>query len=409
MKFCLIGEKLSHSYSKEIHEYLGLDYTLKEIVRCGVGDFVTNSSYKGFNVTIPYKKDVIPYLDQVSSVAKEIGAVNTVVNKNGKLYGYNTDVGGILYTLERKGVNLSGKRVLILGTGGASKAVEYVCKTQGANYTFVSRNGDVNYQNCYDIKGVEVIINATPVGMYPLIDECPVNLEKFDRLQCVIDLIYNPQKTLLIKKAEELNLICSNGLPMLVEQALLAQDIWLDKKHLPSLTEEIILKLSGDKLNLALIGMPGAGKTTVGKELAVKLNKKFIDLDEEIKSSIGKSPAEIILSDGEERFREIETQVLKNVLLNSNAVISLGGGAVIKQENRRLLGLNAITVYIKRDLSSLGLENRPISKDKGVEKLFAERKPYYESADIWVDNNGAINDTLKEIVLKYEATRSKWT
>ncbi len=409
MKFCLIGEKLGHSYSKEIHEFTGLDYALKEIVRCGVGDFVVNSNYKGFNVTIPYKKDVIPFLDQVSLVAKEIGAVNTVVNKNGKLYGFNTDVDGILYTLKRKGVTLSDKKVLILGTGGASKAVEYVCKTQRANYIFVSRNGEINYQNCYDIKGVEVIFNATPVGMYPHVDDCPVDLDKFKSLKCVIDLIYNPQKTMLIKKAEELNLVCSNGLPMLVEQALSSQDIWLDKKHDDCQTEEIISKLSQDKLNVALWGMPGVGKTTVGKLLAKKLNKQFIDLDEEITAFSGKTPSEIILTSGEQVFREIETKVLKTVTLKSGAVISLGGGAVIKEENRRLLALNAITVYVKRELSSLGLENRPITKDKGVEKLFEERSKYYQTADVSVDNNGNVEDTVKEIVKKYEITRFKWT
>lgn len=409
MKFCLIGEKLSHSYSKEIHNLCGLDYSLKEIVRCGVQDFVQNSSFQGFNVTIPYKKDVVPFLDEVSKEVIEMGAVNTVLNKNGKLYGFNTDVAGIGYTLKRKGVNLSGKRVLILGTGGASKAVEYVCKKQGANYFFVSRNGEVNYQNCYDIKEVNVIVNATPVGMYPLVDQTPIDLSEFDSLQFVFDLIYNPQKTLLIKQAEKLNIVSSNGLPMLVEQALCAQDIWLSKTHTESETEAIISKISGDKLNIALTGMPGCGKSTIGKLLAEKLNKEFIDLDEEIALDAGKSPFEIITEYGEKEFRRIETEVLKKVSLKTGAIIALGGGAIISEENRRVLSLNAITVYVKRDLALLESKGRPLSQKIGVQKLFEDRKPLYETVDITIDNDKSVETAVKEIVNSYEITRSKWS
>ena len=308
MKFCLIGEKLSHSYSKEIHNLCGLDYSLKEIVRCGVGDFVSNSNYQGFNVTIPYKKDVLPFLDGVSNEVKEIGAVNTVAVKNGKRLGYNTDVNGILYTLKRKGVSLNGKNVLVLGTGGASKAVQYAIKIENANYFLVSRSGEVNYENCYNLKGVKVIINATPVGMFPNCQDCPIDLERFDGLEFVFDLIYNPQKTMLIKKAEELNIPCCNGLAMLVEQALSAQDIWLNKTHSHELTEEIISKLSEDKLSVALTGMPGCGKTTLGKLVAQNLGKEFIDLDVEITNYAKKTPSKIINELGEKEFRKIETE-----------------------------------------------------------------------------------------------------
>lgn len=409
MKFCLIGEKLSHSYSKEIHNLCGLDYSLKEIVRCGVGDFVTNSSYQGFNVTIPYKKDVLPFLDELSSEAIKIGAVNTVVNKNGKLIGFNTDVNGIIYTLKRKGVTLGGKTVLVLGTGGASKAVEYVLKSEGANYFLVSRSGEVNYENCYGIKGVEIIINATPVGMYPDVQNSPVDLEKFNGLQFVFDLIYNPQKTMLIKKAEELGISCSNGLPMLVEQALSAEDIWLDKTHSEDLTEDIISRLSNDKLNIALTGMPGCGKSTIGKLVAQNLGKEFIDLDVEITKYAKKTPSKIINDLGELEFRKIETKVLEQVCLKTGVVIALGGGAFISDENRKLLSLNAVTVYVKRDISLLETEGRPLSKTLGVENLFKKRKPLYETADIWVDNNGDIDSAVKEIINNYENTRSKWT
>ncbi len=409
MKFCLIGEKLSHSYSKEIHNLCGIDYSLKEIVRCGVGDFVCSSSFDGFNVTIPYKKDVIPFLDGVSNEVKEIGAVNTVANKNGKRIGYNTDVNGILYTLKRKGVSLKGKNVLVLGTGGASKAVEYVIKNENANCVLVSRSGDINYENCYNVKDVKVIINATPVGTFPNFQDCPINLEKFKGLEFVFDLVYNPQKTMLIKKAEELGILCSNGLPMLVEQALSAQDIWLDKTHSVDLTEEIISRLSNDKLNIALTGMPGCGKTTLGKLVAQNLGKEFIDLDVEITKYAKKTPQEIINELGEKEFRKIETEVLKTVLLKTGAVIALGGGAFISNENRELLSHNAVTVYIKRDLELLKTFGRPLSKAVGVKKLFEEREVFYNTADFSVDNNGDINLAVKEILVKYENTRSKWS
>lgn len=409
MKFCLIGEKLSHSYSKEIHNFCGLDYTLKEIVRCGVQDFVQNSSYHGFNVTIPYKKDVLPFLNEVSSEAKAIGAVNTVLNKNGKLYGFNTDVDGIEYTFKRKGINLSLKKVLILGTGGASKAVEFVCKKYGAECILVSRSGEINYQNCYDIKGVNVIVNATPVGMYPLTNETPIDLSKFNNLEFVFDLIYNPQKTLLIKQAEKLNISYSNGLPMLVEQALKAQDIWLSKTHSDRDTEEIISKLSGDKLNIALMGMPGCGKSTVGRVLADYMGKEFIDLDEEITLYKGKTPSEIIAELGEKEFRDIETKVLNKVAIKSGVVIALGGGAVIKEENRRLLSLNSVTVYLKRDLALLEKKNRPLSNSVGVDELYKQRKEFYETADIVVDNDKSVDKCVKEIANSYEIARNKWS
>ena len=409
MKFCLIGEKLSHSYSKEIHNLCGIDYSLKEIVRCGVGDFVCGSSFDGFNVTIPYKKEVIPFLDGVSNEVKEIGAVNTVANKNGKRIGYNTDVNGILYTLKRKGVSVKDKNVLVLGTGGASKAVEYVIKNQNGNCILVSRSGDINYENCYNVKAVKVIINATPVGTFPNVQDCPIDLEKFKGLEFVFDLVYNPQKTTLIKKAEELNIPCSNGLPMLVEQALSAEDIWLDKTHSKALTEEIISRLSNDKLNIALTGMPGCGKSTIGNILSKKLNKTFIDLDVEISNYAKKTPQEIINELGESEFRKIETEVLKKVLLNTGTVIALGGGAFISEENRELLSHSAVTVYVKRDLELLKTCGRPLSKTIGVKKLFEEREVFYNTADFSVDNNGDINLAVKEIIVKYENTRSKWT
>ena len=410
MKYCLLGEKLSHSYSKEIHEYLGLNYSLKEVSPCMIGDFAYSNEYCGYNVTIPYKKVIMNFLDEISDDARSIGAVNTVVIKNGKRYGYNTDVLGLNYTLLRKGNSLSGKTVMVLGTGGASNAVRYVCEKSGAReIIIVGRTSPVNYQNCYEKTGVQVIFNATPVGMYPNVSESPIDLSKFKNLEAVIDLIYNPQKTELIKQAEELKIVNSNGLPMLVEQALCAEDLWLDKTHDNKLTEEVIAKISKDKLNVCLWGMPSCGKSTLGKLVAKELNREFFDLDEEIYKSTGKTPSEIINSEGEKVFRDIETKVLKQTVIKSRAVISLGGGAVIKEENRSIIKNNSVSVYVKRELCSLVTDGRPLSVAKGVETLYNERKSFYETADITVENNGDITVAVKEIIKQYETTCFEWS
>lgn len=403
MKYCLLGEKLSHSFSKEIHTKLGLDYSLREVSPCMIGDFALSREFAGYNVTIPYKKTITSFLDGVSNEVKSIGAVNTVKIKDGKSYGYNTDVLGFLYTVKRKGVNLSGKTVMVLGTGGASNAVKYGLEKENAKeIIIVGRNSEINYQNCYDKTEVEIIINATPVGTSPDFESKPIDLSKFSKLIAVFDLIYNPQKTALLKQAESLGLIYSNGLPMLVEQALCAQDIWLDKTHGFEVTEKLIEEISKKQLNICLVGMPSCGKSTIGKELSKALNREFIDLDNEIFVQTKKTPAEIIKESGEEYFREIETKILKQVICNLNAVISLGGGAFISEKNRELISQNAISVYIKRDLSLLETGGRPLSLEKGVETLYNERKEFYETASLTVENNGDITCAIKELIKKYE-------
>lgn len=403
MKYCLLGEKLSHSFSREIHSSLGLDYTLKEVSPCMIGDFALSREFAGYNVTIPYKKTIINYLDWVSSEAKSIGAVNTVKIVDGKAYGYNTDVLGFLYTVKRKGISLKDKTVMVLGTGGASNAVKYVLESENAKeIIIVGRNSTVNYQNCYDYSKTQIIINATPVGTSPDFESKPIDLSKFSSLVAVFDLIYNPQKTALMKQAESLGLIYSNGLPMLIEQALCAQDIWLDKTHDNSLTEKILNDIAKQKLNICLTGMPSSGKSTIGKLLAKELNREFIDLDDEIFMAKNKTPAEIINENGEEFFRKIETEVLKKVLAKSGAVISLGGGAFISEKNRELISQNAISVYIKRDLSLLETGGRPLSLKKGVETLYNERKAFYETANFTIENNGEIETAVKEIINVYE-------
>ena len=399
MKYCLVGEKLGHSYSKIIHEKMGYNYTLNEVSKQDICKFFTSNDYAGFNITIPYKIEILPYLYYISKSAKLIGAVNTVKNIDGKLYGYNTDIGGMKYMLSRKGISLKDKVVMILGTGGTSNTCQTLCQEEGAKkIIIVGRNSKVNYSNCYDYLETQIIINTTPVGMSPNYDACPINLEKFSNLIGVFDCIYNPLNTLLIQNAKKLNLVCDTGLSMLVKQALLAQDIWSNNSHSDTLVEEIIKDLKKKTSNIVLIGMPSCGKSTIGKIIAEKFSLPFVDSDTEIEKVYGKSPKQIIEENGEEYFRDIESKVIKNITSTVGQVISVGGGAVIKQENQINLKRNGQVVYIKRNLELLNTENRPLSATKGLQTLYNERKEIYNSlADYIVENNTEIENTIRKL------------
>lgn len=410
MKYCLIGEKLGHSYSREIHEATGLSYELTEVSKDALSNFFKNNKYDGFNVTIPYKKDVIPFMTGISDVAELSGAVNTVINKNGRFYGYNTDVDGMKYMITRKGVCLKGKHVLILGSGGTSNTAKTLCKIEKAkSVAIVSRNGKLNYQNCYDLQDTEIIINATPVGMYPNVENKPIDIKKFKNLKAVFDCIYNPFLTEMLKDCKEAGITYSNGLSMLVKQAMLAQDIWTGKRSDNDAVEKIIAKMRAEKGNIVLFGMPSCGKSTIGKKVAEILNREFIDTDELITTLNGKTPSAIINEQGVETFRNLESAAIKSVANKSGKVISLGGGAILKQENVDALKRNGILIYVKRNLELLSEENRPLSQKYGVEKLYNERRFAYEnSADCVVENNGELNDAVKGVIKEYEDTCNKW-
>ena len=402
MEFCLIGEKLSHSYSANIHNKCGLKYFLQSIERGTLKNFLQNNNFSGFNVTIPYKKEIIPYLDFIDEEAREIGAVNTVKKVNGKLFGYNTDLFGLEYLFRKSQIDVKNKNVVILGSGGASNCVSYYAKKRGAkSITIVGRNSEYNYTNVYSLIDTEVIVNATPVGMYPNNLESLICLDKFSKLYGVVDLIYNPFLTDLLYQAKKLSIKYANGISMLVAQAIKSQEIWLDKKMEDSFIEKISNQIIAEKQNIVLIGMPSAGKSTIGNALANILNKKFIDVDEEICLLTGSSPSEIILNSGEEVFRKIESDVIRDLSKQNGLVIATGGGAVLREENRKNLAQNGKIVYIKRDLDKLIMDNRPISKGKGIERLFEERKDIYESfSDIAVDNNFSVENCVKEIIDK---------
>ena len=399
-KYCLIGERLSHSYSAEIHAKNGLNYQLVEVKREDLKEFIAKG-YDGFNITIPYKKDIIPFLDGVDASAKVIGAVNTAVKVNGGYYGYNTDLDGMRYALKRKGVNLRGKNVMVLGSGGTSNTATALCKKQRAKSVVkVSRFGEVNYENYRNFTDTEVVINATPVGMFPNIGVSPVDLRCFPKVEFVFDCIYNPFKTALIMQAEKLGVSCSDGLPMLVKQALLAEKLWGETDGKDN-TEEIVSTLYLKKSNLVLCGMPSSGKTSVGKIAAELLGKTFIDTDAEIYKETGRTPAEIIEQDGETAFRDIETETIKRVGAKSGAVIATGGGAILREDNVCALKANGVICYIKRDLSLLSAGGRPLSASVGIGRLYEERKSLYErSADFSVDNNGTVSVCARNITRK---------
>lgn len=409
MKYCLIGAKLNYSYSALIHGRFGLDYSLKEIPEENLAGFVKTCEYDGFNVTIPYKKAIIPYLDGVFGDAEKTGAVNTVVKRNGKLFGYNTDIAGLKYAFERKGVTLKDKNVMILGGGGAAAVAQFVAESAGARrIDTVRRNGKLNYDNCYDLKDTEIIINATPVGTFPNVNETPIYPEKFPALLFVMDMTYNPSETELIRLAKLAGAKTSSGLSMLVKQAICSEEIWENLTLPETLSEDTVKWLCIKQSNLVLIGMPSSGKTALGKIIAAKLGKSFIDTDEEIFKTTGVLPENIIISDGEKAFRDKESAAIKNAATSFNSVIATGGGAILRPENMGFLSKNGVICYVMRDLSLLSTKSRPLSRDMGVEKLFEVRAPLYEKyCDFKVKNDGDINDTVKEIIRKYEDTCDK--
>ncbi|MBQ4097964.1 MAG: shikimate dehydrogenase [Clostridia bacterium] len=400
-KFGLIGRTLKHSYSKIIHNHLGdYPYDLYEMESDALESFVKGKSVSGYNVTIPYKTEIIPYLDKVEGVAEEIGAINTVVNKDGKLIGYNTDFDGMAFMLKKGGISLKDKTVLVLGSGGTSKTANVVCRHLGAKEVFtVSRTGKVNYQNCYDINA-EVIINTTPVGMFPNNYEKPIDLKRFSRLEGVADVVYNPSLTALTNEAKELGIKHVNGLYMLVAQAKFAAEKFLDKKIDDSVIDDIFNKLVAGKQNIVLIGMPGSGKSTVGKIIAERLGLEFIDTDYEIVKREGRDIPTIFKDDGEEYFRKVEAEVLKDVGKLTGKVIATGGGIVKNIANRYPLRSNGKIFYLKRSVEKLVTDGRPLSKDlETVKKLYAERKEMYEAfADQTVDNDGEIEKTIKGVL-----------
>ena len=401
MRCGLLGRKLGHSYSPQIHQELGdYEYELFEIEPDQLKDFLEKADFRGINVTIPYKKDVIPYCSQLSPIAEKLGAVNTIIrSENGSLIGHNTDYFGFQSTLDRTGISVSGKKVLLLGSGGAAVTVNAVLKERGAIVIPVSRNGFHNYENIYIHSDASLLVNATPVGMYPDNGTSLVGLSLFPHLQGVIDLIYNPARTQLLLDAERRGLIAQNGLWMLVSQAVESAQWFTGKEISPHFISQVHNKLQKKMQNIVLIGMPGSGKSTIGQMLAKALNKPYIDTDTEIENISAMSIPEIFAKHGEHKFREIETKVLNEVGKRSGMIISTGGGCVTRACNYPLLHQNGIIICLERRIDALSTEGRPLSRNNDLAEMYIARKPLYdEFADQTVSNNGTVEQTLATIL-----------
>ena len=398
----LIGEKLGHSFSPAIHGKLAdYEYKLYELSPEQVGPFLEKKEYDGLNVTIPYKKTVIPYCDELTEAAKSIGSVNTIVKRpDGTLLGHNTDYDGFMWLLKNAGAEVKGKKAVVLGTGGASVTVQAALRDLGAaQVVVVSRSGEDNYENIARHSDAKILVNATPVGMYPKTGVSPVNLDVFTALEGVFDVVYNPAKTQLLLDAEKRAIPCANGLGMLVAQAKAACERFTGQPIDDEKVYTIKAEMERNTRNVMLIGMPGSGKSTVGAALAESLGRKLVDVDERIVEMAGCSIPEIFLKDGEEGFRQIEHQALCEVSKESGLVIATGGGVVTRPENLDPMRQNSLIVWLLRDLSLLPKDGRPLSQTNSLTEIFKVREPLYRAAaDCVADNNGSLEDTLKQIM-----------
>lgn len=397
----LLGRKLGHSYSPQIHACLGeYEYHLFEKEPEALKSFLRKENFVGLNVTIPYKKDVAALCDTLSPVAKRLGAVNTVIKDvHGKLTGHNTDYFGFLSMVKNSGLEFRGKKVLILGSGGASATTVAVTEDLGGIPVVISRSGENNYQNLHLHEDAAILINATPVGMYPNNGVSPVNLNIFPHLEGVLDLIYNPARTKLLMDAEEKGLITQNGLYMLVAQAKESAEWFTGTTISDHIIQAIYAKLRLNMENILLIGMPGSGKSTIGMRLAECLNRPFFDSDTGIEEVAGMTIPEIFKNQGEPEFRKIETQVLSDLCKKSGAVIATGGGCVIIPENIPIIRQNSKVIWLTRDITHLPTDGRPLSQTTDLQRMYEARKPLYEKhSDLRIDNNQQADDVIDAIM-----------
>lgn len=403
MRFGLLGRKLGHSYSPQIHALLGdYEYPLYEKEPEEIEEFLASNEFDGMNVTIPYKETVMPYMSQLSDTAKKIGSVNTVTRlPDGTLYGDNTDYYGFSYMLESAGFDVKDQKVIVLGNGGASKTAVCVCRDMGAKeVTVISRRSDTdNYNNISKHSDADYIINTTPVGMYPNNGETPVDLGIFKQCKGVADLIYNPSKTQLLLDAQKLSIPAVNGLTMLCAQGVKAAESFTKQKYDSNKATEIIKKLEAQMLNIVLVGMPGCGKSTAAKELAKALGKEVIDTDDLIKTNEGREIPEIFRTEGEDYFRDAESLAVKQAGKQSGKIIATGGGAILREENKSALRQNSVVVFLKRDLSQLDTDNRPLSQGNSLAEMYKKRLPHYEAVcDITVEVAADKEETATRIM-----------
>ena len=400
MQCGLLGRKLGHSYSPQIHGQLAsYNYSLFEKEPEELEGFLKNGNFVGLNVTIPYKKDVIPFLDQLSPVARRLGAVNTIVRRgDGSLVGHNTDYFGFRYLVHQSGLDVSGKKVLVLGSGGASNTAVAALQELGARVVIISRSGENNYGNLHLHANASVIVNTTPVGMYPNTGVSPIDLGCFPQLEGVLDVVYNPARTQILLDAENRGLVAMNGLWMLVAQAKESAE-WFSGETIPdSRIVQIHAALRAQMENIILVGMPGCGKTTIGRLLARETGKQFVDADEALEARVGRKITDIIPTDGEAAFRCLETETLAELGKQSGFVIATGGGCVTQERNYPLLHQNGTILWLTRALDKLPTEGRPLSQTGKLQQMLATRLPMYRRfADAVIENDGTVEETLAQI------------
>ena len=405
MEYGLIGEKLGHSFSKIIHEMIaGYKYELKEIAKEDLDSFMKNKDFKCINVTIPYKTKVLPYLDFISDEAKKIGCVNTILNKDGKLYGYNTDYYGLKLLIQKQNVDLTNKNVLILGTGGTSLTAKAVLKDLNVKNIYqASRkniDGLISYDDIYNYD-INYVVNTTPVGMYPNNLDKLIDINKFKNIIGLVDVIYNPLNTNLVLDGKNKNIPSDGGLYMLIAQAVYAIKLFKNMEIDDSKIDEVYNMLIKQKQNIVLIGMPSCGKTTIAKLLEKRLNKALYDCDKLIEDIIKTDISSFMKSNGESSFRNIESSVVENLSKQNGIIISTGGGVILRKSNMNNLKQNGIVVFVDRPLDKLiPTESRPLTSDKeALKKKYDERIDLYnEYADIKVVNDTTLEDVVNEII-----------
>ncbi len=410
MEYGLIGAKLGHSYSRLIHQLVGgYDYThLALPTEADVRAFLEKRDFKAINVTIPYKRLVIPLCDEVDQRAADIGAVNTIVNRGGRLYGYNTDYGGFAYLARRHGINFAGKSVLILGTGGTSKTVTAVCRDAGARSILVAsrtgRGNAVTYDQIARYPETQIVINTTPAGMYPDNGSCLLDLSGLPMVEAVLDVVYNPFQTELLLRAKERGIPGYCGFEMLVAQAVYAAELFTGKKYHDDVIEEVHHTLKRGISNLSLIGMPGCGKSTLAAALARRLEKTYVDLDEVIEKTAGIPITEIFARQGEDAFRRIEQQAVERVSKESGQVIACGGGVVKTPGNVRMLHQNGPVLWVRRPVEFLATTGRPLSTGRdALMRMQKERSPLYDAAsDASIDNTSTLQETVDAAAAAFE-------
>lgn len=416
-EYGLIGEKLPHSYSVEIHNALAdYDYRLCELSRDKLVPFLTEKAFRGINVTIPYKKEVMPHLSYIDEKARAIGAVNTIIHRDGKLLGYNTDYYGLLSLFYRASIEISGKKALVLGTGGTSRTAQAVLHDAGAkSVVCVSRkggNGTVTYEEAARMTDTELIVNTTPVGMFPEVDGCPIDLSLFPQLCGVVDAIYHPLRTNLVLNARKRGIPAIGGLYMLVAQAQTASCLFLGKEPEPNpeQTEAVYRRIQKQKENIVLIGMPSCGKSTVGQCLAQQLGRSFMDADTVFTHRYGVTPGDCIRKEGEAAFREKEHTVVEECALADGAVIATGGGAVLRQDNIRALTRNGRLYFLDRSLEKLLTGgNRPLSSScEALKNLYDTRYPLYEACcQKKIPGDGTPEETAERVLADFESYKEE--